>query len=105
MYLARMSSDALAGAESELVDRIPASYVDWRERADEVETAYRRWSLAPIDERPDRSAAFRAALDEEAMASNRYAAAIEELEEFRRWPHGPIGPGLLRDPSGASEHP
>jgi hypothetical protein len=102
--LAGMFPRALEGVELELVARVPARYIDWRESAAEVDRAYRRWSIAAIDERPGRSAAFRAALDEEASAANRYASAIEELEDFRRWPHGLSDPRLPRDSTYGSEH-
>lgn len=62
-----------------LVDAAIDSYVDWREESAEVRQAYRRWSDASRQDRRVAFAAYAAALDREALASDLYAAVIERV--------------------------
>jgi hypothetical protein len=65
-----------------LVDRMLATYVEWRETTDTVGYTYGRWCVAPTSEEARRFAAYMAALDQEETAAAVYAESISVLE---RW--------------------
>jgi hypothetical protein len=63
-------------AESALLDAAVDSYVEWREESAALRAAYRRWSDASASDRTAAFAAYTAALDREARASDLYAAVL-----------------------------
>lgn len=81
MATARTSSDLLAGRGAQLLDKLLACYVDWREDADAASDAYTRWSAAPRADRAWRFSAYLAALEQEESAANSYALAISAVED------------------------
>ena len=60
-----------------LFDDVLGAYVAWRQQCAEVESAYRRWSIARSTETAPAFAAYAAALDREELASISYAQAIQ----------------------------
>ena len=88
--------------ETVLIDAAVDSYVEWREASATVRRAYRHWSDAARRERPVAFAAYRAALEREERACDRYAAALEyylsiRLTGLREQHDGPaIAPSLPR---------
>jgi uncharacterized membrane protein YgcG len=59
-----------------VIDDLMETYVDWREASAEVESAHRRWSIAPSPDTALAFAAYVAALDREELASILYAAVV-----------------------------
>jgi hypothetical protein len=86
MASARISSEALHRPAADLVDRMLACYIDWREMADSVAETYRHWSAAPAEDQPAGFLTYSAALDREQAAAGLYARAVTEVE---RWLHRP----------------
>ena len=56
-------------------------YVEWRESAGEVATAYQRWSEAPVAEERARHWAYIASLGQEQSAALAYELAVEHCLE------------------------
>jgi hypothetical protein len=90
--------------DSELIDRMVAAYVDWREECAFVWGAYQRWSSAPVPDRPVAFSAYRAALEREEHASRVYADLITRLAASEQPPTGIAGAvlGVLRIAGGLS---
>lgn len=63
-----------------LVDEMFTSYVEWREEANAVADAYRRWCDAPAPDRSKRHAAYLGALDREQAAAMSYSTAVTDVE-------------------------
>jgi len=75
----RTGGDARAWPVGALVDEMLAMYVEWREHADTVATAYACWCVAPPDERTARFVAYLATLDQEQASAKDYADTIRDL--------------------------
>jgi hypothetical protein len=77
-----------------VIDDLIVAYVDWCEESDEVEYAYRRWSVAPSPDAARAFAAYAAALDREELASIPYRRVIRRafvlLERERRRRRAPV---------------
>jgi hypothetical protein len=61
------------GPDDSLIDDLMDAYLGWCEESAAVESAYRRWSIAPSADAADAFAAYVAALDREELASAEYA--------------------------------
>ena len=59
-----------------LIDRMLDLYCDWRTECEAVRSAYARFANAPASERALAFAAYAAAVDREASASNAYEGQI-----------------------------
>jgi hypothetical protein len=59
-----------------VLDEMIDCYVDWRQESEQVESAYRRWAIAPSPHTSRAFAAYAAALDREELASISYAQVI-----------------------------
>ena len=68
--------------EQELVDEAVLAYVQWREESWNVWGAYRRWASAAVEDARGAHAAYRAALDREEAAAERYASLVERVSEL-----------------------
>jgi hypothetical protein len=64
------------GVRDKLIDDVMDAYVDWRQESADVESAYRRWSIARSTDPAGAFAAYAAALDREELASLSYAQVI-----------------------------
>ncbi len=84
MASARIWSEALHRPATDLVDRMLACYVDWRETADAVAETYERWSSASADDQAGGFLAYAAALDREQAAATLYSLAVTDVA---RWLH------------------
>ncbi len=72
-------------SEAHLVDEMLGCYLEWRESAGEVATAYQRWFDAPAAEERARNSASIASLDQEQSAALAYELAVEHcLERLAR---------------------
>lgn len=65
------------GTHQLLVDEAVALYLVWREHAQAVESAYRRWQSVEGEEAEFAFAVYREALDREEQASMSYARGLE----------------------------
>jgi hypothetical protein len=74
----RMVSPVLPAGD--VVDKLLARYVDWREDASAVADAYRGWCEAPAGEKTWRFSAYMAALDDEESSAKTYAVEVAEVE-------------------------
>jgi hypothetical protein len=70
-------------ANDRLIDDLLGSYIDWRERSERAETAYRRWSLAEPRESTVRFAEYSAAVDDEEASANRYAQLVGQVSKAK----------------------
>jgi hypothetical protein len=70
-------------AETVLIDAAIDSYVEWRERAAAVRSAYRRWRDALPRDRPGAFASYAARLDEEELAGDLPAAVLSSYASVR----------------------
>ena len=77
--MSRKRSSALKPM-SALIDAVMDGYVAWREASAGVETAYRRWRQAPLDERQHAVDQYFAALDREEDAASEYRRLVELAE-------------------------
>ena len=75
-------SPTTASALQRLVDKAVLAYVEWREECAAVWDAYARWASAPVRERAQADAAYRAALDREEAAANFYARLIARVGDL-----------------------
>ncbi len=64
-----------------LVDEMVDCYVEWRECAAAVATAYRRWSDAPPGERHRWYSGYTASLDQEQSAATSYERAASDVQQ------------------------
>jgi hypothetical protein len=62
--------------ESQLIDDVVDTYVDWREQSERVWRAYHDWSRSAPPDAVLRFAAYVAELDREHRASDAYADAV-----------------------------
>jgi hypothetical protein len=62
--------------DTDTIDDVMKAYLDWLEESEEVESAYRRWSIAPSTDTARAFADYVAALDREDRASAAYALAM-----------------------------
>jgi hypothetical protein len=61
---------------TDTIDDVMKAYLDWLEESEQVESAYRRWSIAPSTDTARAFAAYVEALDREDRASADYALAM-----------------------------
>jgi hypothetical protein len=68
--------------EAHLVDEMIDCYLEWRETATAVASAYRQWFHAPRDEGRRRYSAYTASLDQEEAAAITYELAVADVEQW-----------------------
>lgn len=69
-------SAVVSPVSNALIDAVMDGYVTWREESAAVETAYRNWRGAPLDERALAIDDYFAALDREERAATEYRRLI-----------------------------
>ena len=67
--------------DGRLVDEMVDCYLEWRETAAAVATAYQRWVHASRAEERRRYSVYTASLDQEESAAITYAMAVADLEQ------------------------
>lgn len=72
----------LDGFRRRIVDEMVDAYVDWREECMAVDDAYDDWQRGARVDAPFTFAAYRAALDYEQRAAERYAELLGQLSRF-----------------------
>jgi hypothetical protein len=74
--------------QAHLVDDMEDCYLEWRESADAVADAYRRWDTAPRDQGALLFAAYLASLDQEALAAVALGKAVADVERWLKAERG-----------------
>jgi hypothetical protein len=75
----RLADRRKGDAVSPLIDAFLETYVVWRERCEEVKSAYERWATSHHGERFLAFAAYREALDREELAAHMHHNCVERL--------------------------
>jgi hypothetical protein len=77
-----IESEGAWSPEAHLVDEMVDCYLEWRESAAAVGTAYQQWFHAPRAEERRRYSAYAASLDQEESAATTYEMAVADVQQW-----------------------